>query len=92
LLPQGIEYAHTGMLATPLGPRDRSWLERVRKDPRVGRDVFSWWETGLGAGYFAGVARTLAWSEARWRAPLDDRERSVLDRIVTAIERVAPGS
>ncbi len=87
LLPQGIEYAHSGMLATPLGPRDRSWLERVRKDPRVGRDVFSWWESGLGASYFAGVARTLAWSEARWRAPLDDRERSVLDRIVTAIER-----
>lgn len=87
LLPEGVEYAHAGMLATPLGPRDRAWLERVRRSPSAGRDVFAWWDTGRGAGYFAGLARALGWTEARWRAPVDERERAVLDRIVTALER-----
>ncbi len=87
LLPEGIEYAHSGMLATPLGPRDRAWLERVRENPSAGRDVFPWWGRGRGAEYHAGLARTLAWTEVRWRAPLDDRERGLFDRIVTAIER-----
>jgi hypothetical protein len=75
------------MLATPLGPRDRAWLERVKQTPSTGRDVFSWWESGRGASYFAGVARTLMWTAARWRAPIDDAERALLDRIVTSIER-----
>lgn len=87
LLPEGIEYVHDGVVATPLGPRDRAWLERVVKTPREGRDVFAWWEPGLGAGYHAGLARALAWTEVRWRAPIEDRERALLDRIVTAIER-----
>jgi hypothetical protein len=87
LLPEGIEYAHGGMVATPLGPRDRAWLERVRATPSQGRDVFPWWEVGLGAGFFAGVARSLAWTEVRWRSPIDDTERALLGRIVTAIER-----
>ena len=87
LLPEGIEYVHDGVVATPLGPRDRLWLERVAKSGREGRDVFAWWEPGLGAGYHAGLARALAWTEVRWRAPIDDRERALLDRIVTAIER-----
>ncbi len=87
LLPEGVEYAHEGVVATPLGPRDRRWLERVAQGSPEGRDVFAWWDAGLGAGYFAGLARVLAWTEARWRAPVDDRERALLDRIVTAIER-----
>lgn len=87
LLPEGIEYAHGGMLATPLGPRDRAWLERVKATPSAGRDVFAWWQAGRGASYFAGVATTLMWTEARWRAPIDAAERTLLDRIVTSIER-----
>jgi hypothetical protein len=88
LLPDGVEYAHERLLATPLGPRDRAWLERVRATPSTGRDVFAWWERGRGAAYHAGIARALAWTEVRWRAPIDDRERASLDRVVTAIERV----
>lgn len=87
LLPEGIEYTHGGLVATPLGPRDRAWLEGVQRTPSTGRDVFAWWDAGRGAAYFAGLARALLWSEVRWRAPLDDRERALLDRVVTCIER-----
>jgi hypothetical protein len=87
LLPDGVEYAHTQLLATPLGPRDRAWLERVKTTPSAGRDVLAWWDHGRGAAYFAGLARALAWTEVRWRSPIDDRERTLLDRVVTAIER-----
>jgi len=75
------------MISTPMGPRDRAWLERVQSHPSVGRDVFAWWDAGRGAGYYAGLARALMWSEVRWRTPVDDRERALLDRVVTAIER-----
>lgn len=87
LLPEGVEYAHSGLVATPLGPRDRAWLDRVARTPSAGRDVFAWWESGRGAHFHAGLARALAWTEARWRAPLDAHERTLLDRIVTALER-----
>jgi hypothetical protein len=87
MLPAGIEYTPSGMVATPLGPRDRAWLEQVRATPSAGRDVFPWWQTGRGAGYFAGLATALMWTEVRWRAPIDAAERALLDRIVTSIER-----
>ena len=87
LLPEGTEYAHTLALATPLGPRDHEWLARVKRSPALGRDVFAWWDGGRGASYFAGVARSLAWTEVRWRAPITASERALLERVVTSIER-----
>jgi hypothetical protein len=87
LLPDGIELAHDGLVATPLGPRDRAWVERVAKEPSVAADAFPWWEPGLGAGYHRGLAIALLETEVRFRRPLDDRERALLDRVVTSIER-----
>jgi hypothetical protein len=87
LMPDGVEHAHGGLVATPLGPRDRAWVERVARDPDVIAEVLPWWDEGRGAGYFRGLALALAWSEVRWRAPIDDAERRLADRVLTAIER-----
>jgi hypothetical protein len=86
-MPEGLEVTHDGFVATPLGPRSRAWVERVAKDPTVAADAFPWWGEGVGAGYLRGLAVALIETEVRFRAPLDDRERALLDRVVTAIER-----
>jgi hypothetical protein len=86
-LPEGLEVAHDGLLATPLGPRDRAWLERVAREPQHGRDVFAWPSPARDAQYFLGIALSLAWLEVRWRKPMDERERAVIERVVTSLER-----
>ncbi len=87
LLPDGLEFSHDGLVATPLGPRDRAWVERVASEPSTAADAFPWWDAGLGGGYHRGLAIALLETEVRYRRPLDDRERALLDRVVTAIER-----
>jgi hypothetical protein len=86
-MPDGLEVAHDGLVATPLGPRDRAWVERVAEDPSSGVDAFAWWRPGQDAAYHLGVALTLMWLEVRWRKPLDARERAILDRAATSLER-----
>ncbi|GAB4197210.1 MAG: hypothetical protein OHK0013_05140 [Sandaracinaceae bacterium] len=86
-MPDGLEVAHDGLVATPLGPRDRAWVERVAADPRAGIDAFAWWHPGRDAAYHRGVALSLMWLEVRWRKPIDARERALLDRVATALER-----
>jgi hypothetical protein len=86
-LPDGLEVAHDGLVATPLGPRDRAWVARVAADPAQGADAFAWWVPGRDAAHHRGVALALMWLEVRWRKPLDARERATLDRVVTELER-----
>ena len=86
-LPEGLEVAHDGLIATPLGPRDRAWVERVAVDPEHGRDVLAWPTPARDARYHRGIALALMWLEVRWRKPMDDRERALLDRVVTELER-----
>jgi hypothetical protein len=87
LLPDGLELSHDALVATPLGPRDRAWVERVRDEPKHAADAFPWWDSGVGAGYYRGLAVALLETEVRFRRPIDERERTLLDRVVTAIER-----
>jgi hypothetical protein len=86
-LPDGLEVAHDGLVATPLGPRDRAWVERVAVDPEHGRDVFAWPSPARDAAYHRGIALALMWLEVRWRKPMDEGERTLLDRVVTQLER-----
>jgi hypothetical protein len=56
-------------------------------DPEHGRDVLAWPTPARDARYHRGIALTLMWLEVRWRKPMDDRERALLDRVVTELER-----
>lgn len=83
----GHHFQHDGVVATQTGPRDRAWLDEVCGDPRRGLDVFPWSGEGHDARYFRGLALSQMWTEVRWREPLDDGERALLDRVATWIER-----
>ncbi len=85
-MPAGLEVSHDELVATPLGPRDRPWVERAAADPSAADDVFPWPRPGHDARYHLGVALTLLWLEVRWRKPTDDGERAVLERVVTELE------
>jgi hypothetical protein len=87
MLPAGHAFEHDGFVATQLGPRDRAWMRAILEDPRSGVDVFPWWSAGRDARYFRDLALTRMWTEVRWRAPLDDDERALLESVVTWIER-----
>jgi hypothetical protein len=76
-----------GAMATPLGPRSSDWLEAVQLDPHSGRDIFPWWSPGLGAEHAAGRALVRMWTEVRWRTPVDDDERELLDKVDRDLRR-----
>ncbi len=86
-LPAGVEFAHDGLVATPLGPRDRSWVERVAHDPEHGRDVLAWPSLDRDAAFHRGAALARLWLDVRWRKPMNDEERALLESIVTSLER-----
>jgi len=75
-----------GDVATPLGPRDASWLERASRDAMVAREVFPWWDAETGASYKLGRALTEMWLNVRWRRPIRDEEAGLLDRVLALLE------
>lgn len=81
-LPEGTLFEHTGVVATPMGPRDHGWLVRTAKDPRAGIDAFAWWESGQGASTLRGAALSAMWIDVRWRKPIIALERELLERIL----------
>ena len=81
-LSQSVDFSGDFAIATPLGPRDRVWLDVTAADPTQGADVFPWWEDGLTAEVRIRRALCRLWTDVRWRAPLRDEERAVL-RAVT---------
>lgn len=62
-------YLFDGIL-TPMGPRDRAWLERTAADPRQGIDIFPWWHRDPTKS-FKCWAEALMWNEVRWRKSLN---------------------
>ncbi|WP_224367919.1 hypothetical protein [Hyalangium versicolor] len=83
----GHIFEHPGALLTPLGPRDESWLQAVREDPQRGKDVFSWWEPGLGAASRLGRALSRLWTEVVWRPPLLEEERRLFRNVTKLLEQ-----
>jgi hypothetical protein len=75
-------------LATPLGPRDRGWLERVLVDASAGRDVFAWWEVGMGPGVLLGRALAEMWTNIRWRRAATETEASQVQSILELLKQV----
>jgi hypothetical protein len=83
----GGSYQVKAAALTPLGPRSAAWLHAVAEDPAAGRDFFAWWEAGRDADALLGQARYRMWNDVCWRAPVDDDESSLLDDVLTDLER-----
>lgn len=73
-------------IATPLGPRDAAWLQRVAEDPFEGVDVFPWWESGTGARVRLSRALCRMWTDVRWRPPILDDEREAMRDVAAQLE------
>ena len=70
---------------TPLGPRDREWLEGASVDGNRGIDLFPWWHRGAGPHYWLGRALVQMWSEVRWRVPFTDEQTETLREVYAAL-------
>jgi hypothetical protein len=80
-MPMDPQFESEQPAITPLGPRDRQWLYETSKDGSRGRDFFAWWAPELDARYFLGRALVQMWSDVRWRPPLNDSERNLLQQV-----------
>ncbi len=87
LLPEGHLFEHDGLVATALGPRDEAWVRAVADDPRAGIDILPWWGVDRDARYYLDLACVHLWLDVRWRSPVDDAERGLLEQVATWIER-----
>lgn len=85
-MPATHEVFHDGAIATPLGPRDRAWLDRVAENPAAGVDLFPWWHRGEGPHERLGRALARMWTDVRWRPPTTDGEREVIEETVGLLE------
>jgi hypothetical protein len=70
---------------TPLGPRGRNWLLETSRDGVKGADFFAWWRPGFHAEYFLGRALAQMWTEVRWRRPINDAERKLLENVANSL-------
>ena len=86
-MPMDVVFESADSVITPLGPRDRAWLEKTSRDGESGKDFFAWWTPGLTAEYFLGRALTQMWRNVRWRAPVNDAEREVLRQTADSLHR-----
>lgn len=65
---------------TGMGPRDAAWRDAAIAEPARGVDAFAWWETGAGQRERARALLAM-WHEVPWRAPIDDAERALAERV-----------
>jgi hypothetical protein len=85
-LPVGVTFEGEAPAVTPLGPRDLKWLEKVSLDGKHGRDFFAWWNVGLDAEDFLDRALCRMWVDVRWRNPVSDSEREILEYVANSLE------
>src|SRR5262249_15168682 len=60
-MPMDVQFESEQPAITPLGPRDRKWLQRTSVDGTSGKDFFAWWNPRLDAEYFLGRALAQMW-------------------------------
>lgn len=72
---------------TALGPRDRRWLYETSQDGTRGRDFFAWWMSGFNAEYYLRSAVSQMWCDVRWRKPLDEAEKNVLQDVADCLQQ-----
>ena len=89
-LRSGTRFQIDGAVGTPLGPRDDAWLGRAAKDPWAATDIRPWWFDVMDARYLLQRALVILWTEIRWRSPVDDAERVVVDEALSLLRRALP--
>jgi hypothetical protein len=85
-MPMDIGFHWDAPAITPMGPRETEWLQRAAEDGVAGRDFFAWWTPGVNAEYFLGRALARMWSDVRWRPPINEPERNVLEYVADSLE------
>jgi hypothetical protein len=86
----GVRFDSDAALVTPLGPRDEAWLERAADDPRIATDICPWWFDATDARYLVNRALCLMWTQVRWRPPMDDAERALVDEVLGLLRHAYP--
>ena len=79
-MPAARVFKIDAAVLTPLGPRDRAWVDAVIADPARGADAFAWWDAGAGQRERSRALLAM-WHEVPWREPLDDAERELMERV-----------
>jgi hypothetical protein len=86
-MPMGVRFEWGERAITPVGPRNDDWLLRTSRDPLEGKDFFPWWTPGLSAEYFLGRALVAMWVNVRWRPPVNDSERKLLQYVADSFKK-----
>jgi hypothetical protein len=93
-MPIDVRFECDAFLTTPVGPRSVEWTREVATNPRLGLDIFPWWERGKGAKCALGRALCHMWVDVPWRPPVDDSERlllSCIDALLASAQGEDPG-
>ena len=87
-LPHGVRVEADGFFATPMGPRDKNWLEEIVADTANHvLDYYCWWNTEKDVTYYQGVALLLGWNLVVWHKPQTNKEAQVMADFVMACEK-----
>lgn len=90
LVGDGDQFQFDGAIATALGPRDDAWLAAAVGDPRIAIDILPWWADATDGRYLLNRALCRMWTEVRWRPPVDEVERKLIDDILRMLRRAFP--
>lgn len=71
----------------PLGPLSREWLQNTALNGASGMDFFAWPTPGFNAEYYLGRALAQMWVDVRWRNPVNEAERVVLEDVADSLHR-----
>lgn len=83
-IPAELSFKVEGAVHTPMGPRDRAWVDAVIADPARGKDAFAWWDDAPGHAERA-AALLAMWLRVPWREPLDREERDLMKSVDGAL-------
>jgi hypothetical protein len=65
-MPIGHSYSeYPGDIRTPLGVRSKDWIRAALVNPQKGIDIYPWWEDGVGAEFYLGLALCEMWTNIR---------------------------
>jgi hypothetical protein len=84
------QFTFDGAIATPLGPRDHTWLSTAVANPRVAVEIWPWYADATDARYLLNRALCLMWTDVRWRPPIEEGEPKVVDEVLRLLRRAFP--